>query len=34
MIGQFYVELNELSKIKNHRLKDEDSMPLKEPGKF
>lgn len=34
MLGQFYVELNELSKIKNHRLKDEDEVPKKEPGKF
>lgn len=31
MIGQFFVELNELSKITNRRLKDQVS---KQPGKF
>lgn len=34
MIGQFYVELNELPRIKNHRLKDENEVANKEPGRF
>jgi len=32
MLGQFYIELNELSKITNKRLKEE--MAKQQPGKF
>ena len=32
MIGQFFIELNEMPKIKNHRLKDDDEVPKSDDG--